>query len=224
MKELWRLTIARVFGAARMEPTSDLTPERGKEVLADALRKFPTWQDALVGKDAEIDRLRAAHASVVETLNRVADERRAFCDERNEARDENDRLRTVVERLTDSCREWDRRYNEMLARTVSDEKYEEARAEVGRLKDDAEGLAVALKLAVYLAEHLWQMIPQEVWREHGADDGQGHYEGDYHAEQVKDELAALHQHNAFEKKPVVLGRCAHGVDLDREFCPEGCRV
>lgn len=23
---------------------------------------------------------------------------------------------------------------------------------------------------------------------------------------------------------VVLGRCPHGVDLDREFCPRGCRV
>lgn len=23
---------------------------------------------------------------------------------------------------------------------------------------------------------------------------------------------------------IVLGRCAHGVDLDREFCPHGCRV
>lgn len=22
----------------------------------------------------------------------------------------------------------------------------------------------------------------------------------------------------------VLGRCQHGVDLDREFCPQGCRV
>lgn len=22
----------------------------------------------------------------------------------------------------------------------------------------------------------------------------------------------------------VLGRCIHGVDLDREFCPQGCRV
>lgn len=22
----------------------------------------------------------------------------------------------------------------------------------------------------------------------------------------------------------VLGRCPHGVDLDREFCPQGCRV
>lgn len=23
---------------------------------------------------------------------------------------------------------------------------------------------------------------------------------------------------------VVLGRCAHGIDLDQEFCPQGCRV
>lgn len=23
---------------------------------------------------------------------------------------------------------------------------------------------------------------------------------------------------------VVLGPCPHGVDLDRDFCPEGCRV
>jgi chromosome segregation ATPase len=45
----------------------------------------------------EIDRLRAELKSVVETLNRVADERRAFCDERNEARDECDRLRAEVE-------------------------------------------------------------------------------------------------------------------------------
>jgi hypothetical protein len=22
----------------------------------------------------------------------------------------------------------------------------------------------------------------------------------------------------------VLGRCPHGIDLDREFCPQGCRV
>lgn len=22
----------------------------------------------------------------------------------------------------------------------------------------------------------------------------------------------------------VLGKCSHGVDLDREFCPDGCRV
>ena len=22
----------------------------------------------------------------------------------------------------------------------------------------------------------------------------------------------------------VLGKCAHGVDLDREFCPHGCRI
>lgn len=54
-------------------------------------------------------------------------------------------------------------------------------------------LAMAMRQrdrAVYLAEHLWQMIPQEVWREHGAE-WMGQYEGDYHAEKVREELAAL---------------------------------
>ncbi len=34
-----------------------------------------------------------------------------------------------------------------------------------------------------------------------------------------DELLAEREDDA-----PVLGRCSHGVDLDREFCPEGCRV
>jgi len=46
---------------------------------------------------------------------------------------------------------------------------------------------------LFIAEHLFQMIPCEVWRDQGGDDGQGHYEGDYYAEQLHDELAALHQ-------------------------------
>lgn len=43
----------------------------------------------------------------------------------------------------------------------------------------------------FLAERMFQMIPPEVWREQGGDDGQGHYEGDYWAEQLRDELVAL---------------------------------
>jgi hypothetical protein len=42
---------------------------------------------------------------------------------------------------------------------------------------------------LYVAEHLFQMVPREVWREHGAE-WQGQYEGDYHAEQVAAELAS----------------------------------
>jgi len=42
-----------------------------------------------------------------------------------------------------------------------------------------------------IAEHLHAMVPREVWRDHGGDDGQGHYEGDYHAEKLADELRAL---------------------------------
>lgn len=42
--------------------------------------------------------------------------------------------------------------------------------------------------ARFIAEHLFQMIPQSVWRDTGGDDMQGHYEGDYHAEQVAEEI------------------------------------
>lgn len=28
----------------------------------------------------------------------------------------------------------------------------------------------------------------------------------------------------FQDDYTVLGHCPHGVDLDREFCPKGCRV
>lgn len=62
------------------------------------------------------------------------------------------------------------------------------------LKNSAEKLAAAERRearAVFLAEHLFQMIPQEVWRATGGDDGQGHYEGDYRAEQIREELRAL---------------------------------
>ncbi len=42
---------------------------------------------------------------------------------------------------------------------------------------------------LFIAEHLFEMVPRDTWIEQGGDDGQGHYEGDYHAEQVRDELA-----------------------------------
>ena len=56
--------------------------------------------------------------------------------------------------------------------------------------DEIEYLRKDVARAVYLGEHLHQMIPREVWRDHGAE-WMGQYEGDYHAEQVRDELAAL---------------------------------
>jgi hypothetical protein len=53
------------------------------------------------------------------------------------------------------------------------------------------GRAQVAERALFLAEHLFQMVPRSVWRDSGADDGQGHYEGDYRAEQVQNELAEL---------------------------------
>ena len=65
--------------------------------------------------------------------------------------------------------------------------YEDVNAVLEKRLAQAEA---ALERAVFLAEHLWQMIPQEVWREHGAE-WQGQYEGDYQAERVRDELREL---------------------------------
>lgn len=43
---------------------------------------------------------------------------------------------------------------------------------------------------MFLAEHLFQMIPQDVWRAQGAE-WMGHYEGDAWAESTRQELAEL---------------------------------
>lgn len=56
-----------------------------------------------------------------------------------------------------------------------------AEAENARLRE-------ALARAAYVAEHLFQMIDKDTWRATGEDDGQGHYEGDYRAEQIAEEV------------------------------------
>lgn len=45
--------------------------------------------------------------------------------------------------------------------------------------------------AADIALGLFQMIPVDAWRDHGGDDGQGHYEGEYRAAAIQDELHAL---------------------------------
>jgi hypothetical protein len=54
----------------------------------------------------------------------------------------------------------------------------------------ADQLEKELARAAYVAEHLFQMIDRETWRSTGGDDGQGHYEGDYRAEQIQEEIRA----------------------------------
>lgn len=66
-----------------------------------------------------------------------------------------------------------------------------SRAALDALEAERDAAINALRRAVYLAEHLWRMVPREVWRDTGGDDGQGHYEGDYRADKVREELAAL---------------------------------
>lgn len=63
-----------------------------------------------------------------------------------------------------------------------------ARAVVSRDEAPLNELREKLARAAYVAENLMGMIDRETWRSHGADDGQGHYEGDYHAEKIADEI------------------------------------
>jgi hypothetical protein len=42
--------------------------------------------------------------------------------------------------------------------------------------------------ARHLAKHLFQMIDRDTWRATGGDDGQGHYEGDYRAASIEEEI------------------------------------
>lgn len=51
-----------------------------------------------------------------------------------------------------------------------------------------DGIVEKLDRVIFLAEHLFQMIDPQTWRDSGGDDGQGHYEGEYHAVQIRTEL------------------------------------
>lgn len=45
-----------------------------------------------------------------------------------------------------------------------------------------------LARAAHVAENLMGMIDRQAWRDTGGDDGQGHYEGEYRAEKLADEI------------------------------------
>lgn len=66
--------------------------------------------------------------------------------------------------------------------------------EVRRLRAENERL-------LHIAEHLFAMVPDDVWRATGGDDGQGHYEGDYRAAGLRDELAAMRERAANSQEP-----------------------
>ena len=68
---------------------------------------------------------------------------------------------------------------------VGDTDIDAAREALATVEEDTKRL-------LYISKHLFQMIPQNVWRENGAE-WQGHYEGDYWAEQVHTELVALEE-------------------------------
>lgn len=60
--------------------------------------------------------------------------------------------------------------------------------EVVELLDRVNTLERTLDRAAFVAEHLTEMIDPQTWRDFGGDDGQGHYEGDYRADQTAAEI------------------------------------
>lgn len=99
--------------------------------------------------------------------------------------------------LPESASDWyESREQHRALRTYADQAVllptvgrERALAEnVLELLDEVERLRALVARAEYVALHLHSMIDGETWRASGGDDGQGRYEGDYHAEQVAREI------------------------------------
>ncbi len=84
------------------------------------------------------------------------------------------RVRDLTSERDEAVEHWND-YAERLAGEI--EGREAAEARVAQLETALAGCA-------HTADHLHAMIPAEAWRDAGGDDGQGHYEGDYHAEQT----------------------------------------
>jgi hypothetical protein len=149
----------------------------------------PDWNKVMNAKAADPDPIGDAVSRADERENLARQARRAWplADEREGLRERDELLKRIpnrvdlaecvlayrreVEQLTKRCVQYDADYRREWHRVV---RYREA-----------------LERAVYIADHLFQMVPQSVWRDSGGDDMQGHYEGDYHAEKVKEELARL---------------------------------
>ncbi len=68
------------------------------------------------------------------------------------------------------------------------EIWEEERKHNRTLRDEIVELKKKLARARFLAEHLFQMVDPQTWRDSGGDDGQGHYEGEYAAARLEEEI------------------------------------
>jgi hypothetical protein len=66
--------------------------------------------------------------------------------------------------------------------------WQEERKHNRTLRDEVMGLKKELAYARYLVEHLFAMVPRQAWRDTGGDDGQGHYEGEYAAARLEEEI------------------------------------
>ena len=65
------------------------------------------------------------------------------------------------------------------------------RRQIAAAEAEVVALRAALERAAFIADNLHAMIDPETWRDSGGDDSQGHYEGDYRAEQCLQEIQSL---------------------------------
>lgn len=102
---------------------------------------------------------------------------------------------TLIRELDERAEEEGVQLRELVQRVLREEAHRdslllELEAEKRNHREDNAYLIKQRDRLLDLAEHLWQMVPPDEWRAHGAE-WMGHYEGDYHAEKVREELAAV---------------------------------
>jgi chromosome segregation ATPase len=143
--------------------------------LADAEKSAATWEHEAyeIGKNADAAEEEYRSALAVEANARAEAEGRCarLTEQLAEAKSLAEKLEGYLAAANNSSRE-------------RGERAAAAEAENTRLRKN-------LKRATFLAEHLHQMIDPQTWRDHGGDDGQGHYEGDFHAEKTLTEIREL---------------------------------
>jgi len=86
---------------------------------------------------------------------------------------------------------------------------------------EAKALDEALRArdrARHLAAHLFGMVDRQTWRDSGGDDGQGHYEGDYWAAQLAEEIRSWGEPTERSETVSVCAKCYR--PLERVTDPE----
>lgn len=150
--------------------------ERALELLVQASRANPTLREAVSEVEKWVRRLQEDRSSAWQSYEEADIEAQYQMGAKLEAQQA---LWLVVEALdlnpADLPAGWGNATKPILTR-------------VEAIVDEADRLARERDRARHLAKHLFAMVTLEQWRDTGGGDGQGHYEGDYHAAELEEEI------------------------------------